>query len=204
MKKVGVILVILVLFSVSVMAQQFHPAEQVSAGTFGIGDFVFNGSVGIGVASPSYLFDIQGGESDSYIINVQHTKSTGGRGIYAVTSALNNGIGVYGHTTAGSGTNWGVYGRTDSSTGMAIRGYASSAGGVRYSGYFRGGAVRFPGGAYLENYTTEPFTCTSATTGAVYFDTSINGDPNYQWHCCCIRDAGTYAWKQCERAGLNC
>jgi len=58
-----------------------HPASQVTAGTFGIGNFSFNGHLGIGTANPEVMLDIQGGKLRATSGGVSMASPSTGKGI---------------------------------------------------------------------------------------------------------------------------
>ncbi|MFC1801187.1 hypothetical protein ACFLZB_01895 [Nanoarchaeota archaeon] len=129
MKKTGIIILIVsILISVSVSAQQFHPASQVNPGTFATGNFSFNGSLGVGATDPgTYRLWIEalnifpGGSG----LRIKGGWGTSDYQFYSTDAAGNNPVVITRDGTLGIGTP-----TPGSSSKLVVSGQASITGNV--------------------------------------------------------------------------
>jgi|GEM_PF-2289630 len=113
----------------------------------GGGDIYYaDGQVGIGLTYASYPLHVSSdGYNTGYFVNTN--PSAAAYAVYATASGTGSSA-VYGTATASSGTNYGVQGRSSSSSGRGVYGYNSSggyavygyAGSTGWAGYFYGDA----------------------------------------------------------------
>lgn len=145
MKKAGVVLVILILFSVSVIAQQYHPAEQVYPGQFKDGKYEFFRNTGAIPGTHALKVNVTG-TTTQYLYGI-YTSSNSllGNALYGIsTHPTGVNIGVVGKSlsTAGTGVTgygdrYGVHGQSTITTGIGVRGWGSSTSGLNYGVYGR-------------------------------------------------------------------
>ncbi len=127
------------------------------------------------------------GSSASHIIRGENTSAAGGvSGVYGVTTSLSgvnfgifgrsastSGYGIAGVASASSGTTYGVYGENSSMAGRAVYGTALAGSGTTYGGYFQSASTEGRG-VYGEA------TATSGDTYGVYGKSaSIDGTGVY-------------------------
>ncbi|MFC1801231.1 hypothetical protein ACFLZB_02115 [Nanoarchaeota archaeon] len=178
MKKAGVVLVILILVSIEVIAQQSHPASQIEPGSFASGNFNFNGSVGIGVTNPTKKL---------------HVESDSGVAIYGKTTASWVQGAVSGETN--NSNSWAVLGRNSATTGIGIGVYGAAHSNDGFSAYFWGGSVRFP------SHSSNPTPCDDLQEGSIYFN---NGDSSNRFFCGCVKISDTYKWTRLYDWTIDC
>lgn len=92
------------------------------------------GNVGIGTSSPAYLLHVETSLSSRAIFGKQSASSGSAYGGWFETAST-SGMGVYGLATATTGYTYGVYGRTYSTSGKGIMGHAAATSGATYGMY---------------------------------------------------------------------
>jgi hypothetical protein len=97
------------------------------AGYFQGGRNYFEGNVGIRESDPLYPLHIEGSFYRGIFVDSAETSGTR-YGIWAESDS-SSGVGIYGKATADTGTTYGVFGRSESNAGTAVYGYASSTSG---------------------------------------------------------------------------
>lgn len=116
-----------------------------------------NGYVGFGTTHPIYDFEVLNDRPSNYVAHFQNTNPSGsGLGVLSTNtynaiggiSENNAGIGVYGVHLPSDGVGWGVWGTSNSSNGIGVRGTVPTTGTwLGYGGYFTGG-LAYTNGLY--------------------------------------------------------
>jgi hypothetical protein len=116
-----------------------------------------NGYIGIGTSNPSYHLHVVGGRANNYMAYFQNSSDDGAgivgyssttyNGVGAVTENI-NGLGIYGVHMPVSGSGWAIWGTSNSSDAIAVRGTIPTTGSwLGYGGYFAGG-IGYVNGLY--------------------------------------------------------
>jgi Chaperone of endosialidase len=116
-----------------------------------------NGYVGIGTATPSFHLHVTGTRPSNYLAYFQNGSDQGGgvvgysgstyNGVGAI-SENENGLGLYGVHLPASGSGWAIWGTSNSSNAIGVRGTIPTNGSwLGYGGYFAGG-IGYVNGLY--------------------------------------------------------
>lgn len=94
------------------------------------------GNVGIGLTSPTFPLTVTTPASGR-VISATHTATSGiASGVFGQISTTSGGHGVFGLANSSSGTTYGVYGQSNSTSGTGVYGTAPASSGTTYGGRF--------------------------------------------------------------------
>lgn len=128
------------------------------------------GNVGIGLTSPTFPLTVTTPASGR-VISATHTATSGiASGVFGQISTTSGGHGVFGLANSSSGTTYGVYGQSNSTSGTGVYGTAPASSGTTYGGRFlnsSSGGIGVFGWAESPSGATRGVFGQSSSTGGV-------------------------------------
>lgn len=116
-----------------------------------------NGYIGIGSSAPSHHLHVTGSRAGQYVAYFENTNDQGGAVVGYSNSTINGvgaitensaGLGLYSAHLPSSGSGWAIWGTSNSSDAIAVRGTVPTTGSwLGYGGYFAGG-IGYVNGLY--------------------------------------------------------